>query len=75
MKISRYIPLPFLLCCFVLTPPPLMLCVCLQIFDAALFLEEEEGENRVLQSTGSCVLLILLYGIMYICFLLVLCGL
>ena len=28
--------------CFVLTSPPLMLCVYLQNFEAALFLEEEE---------------------------------
>ena len=32
---------PFFMLCFVLTSPPLMLCVYLQTFEAALFMEEE----------------------------------
>ena len=38
----------FMLFCFVLTSPPLMLCVYLQTFEAALFLEEEEYKLSVI---------------------------
>ena len=31
--------------CFALTSPPLMLCIYLQTFEAALFLEEEEEKE------------------------------
>ena len=35
----------YVLLCFVLTSPPLMMCVYLQTFEAALFLEEEINES------------------------------
>ena len=34
----------YVMFCFVLTPPPLMLCVCVQTFEAALFWKKKTFE-------------------------------
>ena len=53
-----YVLFQFLFVFLVLTPPPLMLCVYLQTFEAALFLEEEGSNMSVFKAKILCMLML-----------------